>query len=114
MSNEPVDEEVRAWVRAIFAGTGDTPRDVVRGEGLTVEALDRQNANQGWNEVTRPGEITLDLDGIPTGVNAPTTEIVHSDTIVSPSELHRLGVTVDQAKERWPNLIYINAEGARI
>lgn len=103
------DEELRAWVRHVF---GDpAPRDVVPGDGLTVQALDRMNAAVGKAGTgTVPGQVVCDPDGLPIGVGPSRTvtgEI--GPAVVSSTDLDRLGLSIDQAEARWPGLVFIEA-----
>lgn len=76
-----------------------------KGPGLSVEALDRQNANAAKiTTVEPPGELVEDVEGDLIGVELPTPFLSSTTTIVSPTELDRLGITFGAAQQRWPNL----------
>ena len=106
--NDHDDDEMRAYVRHLFDSGDDAPPDdiVDRGKetGLTREDLLRQNELAGWGEVTVPGKVDFDNDGIPNYVGPSTTEVVHRDTVVYRSVLVRLGMTEDDV----PNIKVID------
>lgn len=96
------DDEMREFVRNLFDSTDSPPRDIVPGSGPTRDDYLR------WNdmadtivEVTVPGEVLLDADGIPNGMTPATTQTVYAaGVVVSTAELERCGLTHDDV----PNL----------
>lgn len=98
-----MDDETRAFLRNLFASGREIPRDVVPGSGLTREDLLRRNEMADtWREVTTPGEMTFDVDGMPTGFGPPTTEQVYdAGTVITRSQLEATGLTEADV----PNLI---------
>lgn len=87
----------------------DMPHDIVAPRPWTTALLDQINdqfTNAGA-EVTMstPGQLLEDVDGLPLGVTAPTLE---TGTLGAPTMhgriLEALGITPDEACERWPNL----------
>lgn len=101
------DDENRDFVRRLFA-TEAPPADVVPPTPLTPEErrehLLAMNANAGWAEVTIPGQVIVDPDGVPTGVEPSRTETVHRGAAVTRSELERAGLTAQDV----PNLTIID------
>jgi hypothetical protein len=84
------------------------PKDVVH-TGLTVEVLDKLNAAAGKPAtITEPGEVLLDVDGIPNAVGPSTTSTGTIGAVaVSCKQLARLGVELEDARTRWPYLSFI-------
>lgn len=98
------DDETRAWVRNLFARARDDqgpPPDVVPPERRPMDRAEllRLNDQSGWAEVTIPGEVILDADGIPTGVGPSRTETVHRSTTVTTDDLESAGLTPDDVPE---------------
>jgi hypothetical protein len=87
--------------------TDQHPPDVVPRHGLTVEALDALASGIGPAdvEISEPGAVLLDVDGLPAGVAAPTrTRAALAAVVITRRELDQLGVTPDDAARRWPRL----------
>lgn len=86
------------------------PKDVVHG-GLTVDVLDSLNAATGQSlTLSEPGEVLLDVDGIPNAVGPTlTTTETLGGSMFSARQVRRLGMTVEQARTRWPNLTFIDS-----
>lgn len=87
-----MDEPTREWLRCTF---GDPPaRDVVPGGGLTVEALRRMNDAAGTVvELTIPGEVVTDVDGLPIAVAPPRVERAElGGAVITQAEADRLGI----------------------
>lgn len=100
-----MDDETRAFLRGLFEDRDEIPRDVVPGSGPTREDLLRQNEiAETWQEVTTPGEMTVDVDGLPTGFGPPTTEHVYvGSSVITRSQLKGAGLT----EKDVPNLTVI-------
>lgn len=77
-----------------FAEPQRAPRDIVRGPGLTYADLQaRDLAAGGWADGETPGEVTTDVDGIPTGVAPTIKSRTHvGPTFITRAEADRLGV----------------------
>ncbi len=103
--SDHLDDETRAWLRDLFQSSEPVPRDVVPGRGPDREFLLKLNAaTDTWQEVTTPGEVTVDVNGWPTGVGPPTVEHVYcGGGAVTRSELAAAGLTADDV----PNLYVI-------
>lgn len=90
-----MDDETRAFLRHLFDEQDPVPRDIVPGTGPDRETLLRQNEMVGtWNEVTTPGDVLLDPEGVPIGVGPPTTErVFFGGLVITAAELARVGLT---------------------
>lgn len=110
MTDSDDDREDRlAELRAAFDAADAPPTDVVdRGawRGLTAEDIRALNDSAGtWAEVTTPGEIKEDVEGIPSGVGPSTTNTVYrGGAVVTRSQLYKVGLTEADV----PNLIVMN------
>lgn len=100
------DDDAREFVRRLFA-TEAPPEDVVPPTPPTPEErrahLLAANAAAGWAEVTVPGQVIVDHDGVPIAVEPSRTERVHRGTAVTPAELERAGLVAEDV----PNLTVI-------
>src|SRR5699024_5272452 len=88
--------EERALVRSVFA-PDPTPTDVVDrepGPGITLETLRAQDDAAGtWAMITQPGEVILDIDGVPTGVQpGEQVPVERSGPVISAADAQRLGI----------------------
>ena len=96
-----MDDETRDFLKHLFGGD-HAPRDIVPGEGLTIEALRRQNDMTGKVvPITIPGEVILDVDGMPIGVEpSTTTRGYFGGTVITQADVDRLGIDPDD----FPNI----------
>lgn len=96
MTIEP-DDEIRAFLRRLFADTDAPPVDVVPGTGPTRDDYLRWNAAVGTTSaVTTYGDPIEDIDGVPAAVPEPTTTAVTFGGVgVTVAELERVGLTSD-------------------
>ncbi len=101
------DDEMLDWLRQAF-DRADNPPHEYAGEtiGLTREDLLAQNEAAGtWAEVTIPGKVDFDVDGVPSGVGPSTTEAVYrGPTVVTRSQLAALDLTPEDV----PNLVVMD------
>jgi hypothetical protein len=89
------NDDAREFVRNLFSTADSPPRDIVPGSGPTREDYLR------WNdmadtivEVTVPGEVICDADGIPNGMTPATTQTVYAAAVVvSTVDLAKVGLT---------------------
>lgn len=84
----------------------ETPADVTPRRGLTTDTLDMLDtlARRGGT-VTEPGRVHVDVDGMPIAVDPPrATKAAGAGAWITPADLAALGITVDQAGRRWPNV----------
>lgn len=95
--DEDGDDDRRELARRLFDPSNSPPADVVPGSGLTREVLLAQNAATGtWQKVRIPGEVILDVDGNPIGMEPSREESVcFGGTVVTRSQLEKLGLTPD-------------------
>lgn len=87
------------------------PPDLVPRRGLTAEALDALASGTGPADVdiSEPGAVVLDVDGIPTGVAAARrTRATLAAVVITRHDLDQLGVSIDDAARRWPRLTVID------
>lgn len=105
-----MDDETKQWLRSIFEHGEDVPADIVPGAGLTLEGLrDLNAAAETYGTVTHPGDVILDADGVPVGVEESTTEEVYRGAaVIHKNDLDRLGLTIEDAKIFWPKLHYFD------
>lgn len=99
MSDDENRDERRDWLRELFTATQRPPRDVVPHREPTPEEkrehlLQMNAATDTWREVTRPGEVVCDIDGVPIGIEAPEVETVYcGGAAVTLNDLDRAGLT---------------------
>lgn len=86
------------------------PRDIVRGPGLTREALKRMNDMTGTVvDYTTPGEVLLDMDGMPNGVGPSTTSRSYFGGVaITPRDVERLGLTDEELTTEFQNVRVID------
>jgi len=96
-----MNDESREVLRNLFRNPA--PRDVVRGPGLTREDLRRMNDRTGkLVETTTPGEVVLDVDGVPIGIERDQHgKAIFGGVAIFESDARRLGWTA----EEFPNVI---------
>lgn len=103
-------DERRAFLRRLF----DAPRQTVPADVVPQREPNRDerrehlltlNANADtWAEMTVPGDVILDVDGMPIGVSAPRTEGVYrAASVITERDLERAGLTADAV----PNLTVV-------
>lgn len=96
-------DDTRAFLRRLFTEAREVtiPADVVPYPELTraerrEHLLTLNECADTWTEVTLPGEVVLDVDGIPIGVSAPRTECVYrAGSVITERDLERAGLTAD-------------------
>ncbi|HEY7053684.1 MAG TPA: hypothetical protein VH496_16345 [Mycobacterium sp.] len=103
------DDQAREFVRHLFSTADSPPRDVVPGSGPTREDYLRWNETADTIvEVTLPGEVLLDSDGVPNGMTPATTQTVYAAAVVvSTAELAKVGLSPDDV----PNLRVLDPPG---
>lgn len=89
-------DDEREFVRRVFA-PDDAPTDVVDrepGPGITLETLRAQDAAANtWRMVHMPGQVLLDLDGAPIGVEPGEDVPTHvSGPVITEADVARLGI----------------------
>lgn len=101
-----MDDETREFLRRLFDSSDRPPEDVVPHERATPAEMRehylRMNAIAGtWVEVTIPGDVILDPDGVPIGVGESRTELTyHGGAVVMRYQLEDVGLTPEDV----PNL----------
>lgn len=99
-----MDPETRDYLRSVFGSP--PPRDVVRGSGLTREAVIHQNDMTGKTvQITIPGHVIEDADGNPIGMTPSETSTgTFGGTCMTLRELEAVGLTPEQV----PNIRVID------
>lgn len=104
-------EEFREHLRALFSEREQIPADVMPYREATTEERRRHlltlNATVGtWAEVTIPGEVITNPDGVPIGMTPVRTEIVYrGGGAFTREHLARAGLTPEDV----PNLIVLKS-----
>lgn len=101
-----MDDETREFLQQLIASSEDVPRDVVPPSGLTLADLRvASDAADTWAEITEPGELLLDVDGVPCGVGpTQTIEVYRAGMCITQAVADRLGLTPADLAENYPGI----------
>lgn len=79
---------------------------------LTPETLDALNAAAGGTvEFHEPGALIEDVDGLPLAVGPTlTSSATLAAAIVTTTQLDQLGISLTEARVRWPRRHFIDTE----
>ncbi|WP_137875249.1 hypothetical protein [Rhodococcus sp. Q] len=88
------DHDMREFVRSIFGSDDRTPRDVVPAQPITLDDIRRWSANYDKPVTgTILGDVILDADGIPIGVEpSRTITSLSGGVFISRVDADRLGI----------------------
>lgn len=93
-----MDDEMRDWLARLFETSDQPPDDVVPTTKATPDEMRqhylRMNEIAGtWVEITIPGEVILDVDGMPIGVEPSRVEnAYHGGAGVTRYQLEDVGL----------------------
>ena len=95
-----MDDETREFLAHLFDRNDSVPEDIVPPTPMTREErrehlLFMNRIADTYAEITLPGEVILDVDGMPVGVGPARTEWVHRSACVTTADLERAGLTAD-------------------
>lgn len=104
-----MDDETREFLTHLFEAADSVPEDVVPPTQLTRDErrehlLLMNRIADTYAEITIPGEVILDIDGLPVGVEAARTEtVMRGGAVISTRDLELAGLTAEDV----PNLCVV-------